>query len=368
MLAISRTQPFRRFQSSVGNSTFHLNTAVVGIELVARGGTKPADLNVTWGPLKNPRDAAQQTKQFVVLATMVHLIDSFDGLLQDYADLDWLELGDSLKDILLKRSTKASTVAERADNLHRHFKSTMVALDRRVEYESDTRKLRSIVEQFRNALVDGGFAEPSLTAKSNSGEAYSIPYRAEQLLAYLGGDQADELAFFELSVVWRNALAHSSRAEARLSTGSEQRLRAGSDRFCQLYAGINVGTMLEGFQSLKRPTLKEATTMCAVTQNLARSLDERVATFVGGTPQKMEKIALRELGKSLQADSKHWKLVWRRDPSARERFLTQCLSAASITECTKAVSAPLDPGFVPRMARLAMSELEIMTLPNAAPT
>src|ERR1035441_6742312 len=66
MFAISRTPAFRNFQRSIGNSTFYLNTTVVGLELVARGGTKPLALTIKWQPPKHPEDVARQARQFLV--------------------------------------------------------------------------------------------------------------------------------------------------------------------------------------------------------------------------------------------------------------------------------------------------------------
>src|ERR1035437_6432901 len=78
MFSISRTRPFQRFQKAAGISTFHINTIVVGLELVALGGEKPNDLNIKWKPPSNPRNAVEQTKKFVLLAILAHVVDAFD--------------------------------------------------------------------------------------------------------------------------------------------------------------------------------------------------------------------------------------------------------------------------------------------------
>jgi hypothetical protein len=44
MYFITRTGPFRAFQRRVGNTTFHINSAYVGLEWIARGKGKPDGL------------------------------------------------------------------------------------------------------------------------------------------------------------------------------------------------------------------------------------------------------------------------------------------------------------------------------------
>src|SRR5258707_245155 len=93
MLAISRTIPLRQLQAGIGRSTYRLNTIVVGLELVAGGGQKPAALNVKWnspGAAPAARQVADQAKSFALVSALVYGADLFDSYLRSTADEAWL--------------------------------------------------------------------------------------------------------------------------------------------------------------------------------------------------------------------------------------------------------------------------------------
>jgi hypothetical protein len=298
MLGIVRTPPFRSFQKVAGLTTFHVNTIAIGLELVALGGAKPAGMNVKWTSPKNPREAVEQTKHFVLLALMTHVVDAMDGLLRNYPDIEWLNLPQSLSDILRKSVTKPG------------------------------------------------------------GVAWSIPERIEELLIHLGQEMAVAVAFLDLTVRWRNALVHSSRAEARLSRSTADQLIKEKQELALKYAGIDISRTLVNFESGRWPTLKEATTMIAVAQNLARSIDRGLLLVNAGTTQQVEMIARRELGKALAKCEGGWKRVWGRNTDARARVLANLLSNAGIVETAEPVSATLEPSFVRDLASADRSAVQ----------
>jgi len=298
MLGISRTLPFRSFQKVAGLTTFHVNTIAIGLELVAAGGVGPDAMHVKWIPPKNPREAVDQTKHFVLLALMAHVIDAFDGLLRDYADLDWLDITPTVREILRKSVTKPG------------------------------------------------------------GKAWSTHERVEQLLPRSHGDMDELIAFLDLAVGWRNALVHSGRAEPRLSPQTIQKLTQSSQEIALRYANIDIRLALNNFEAANWPTLKEATTMIAATQNLARSIDRALLVANASTTSQVELIARREIGKGLAKFQGGWKRVWGRNADARARVLMNLLSSAGVVESDETISASLGESFVRDLACADRSMLD----------
>jgi hypothetical protein len=297
MLAISRTPAFRRFQTAVGGATFHINTTVVGLELVAAGGAKPQNLNIHWTPPKEPRNSVDQTKQFVLLAILVHVVDSFDVLLRDYADLEWLSLDTSLKLMLRKSVTK-----------------------------------------------DGG-------------KEYSLAERTEALLLRLRMGELEDFSLLKLAVAWRNSLVHAGRSEPRLPEGVEECLNSAAPHLADRYADIDVGRMLQSFSKGRRPTLKEATTMVAACQNLARALDQALIRDAAGQTDQVIKLVRNELAKAFRENSVRWKAAWGRDAAARTRAFLNFLPEFGMTDINAPVSAVFEWTEVHKVVSLTASEI-----------
>ena len=299
MIGISRTLPFRDFQLTAGLSTFNVNTIAIGLELIATGGQKPPAMNVTWTPPKNPREAVEQTKHFALLALMTLVVNAFDTLLRDYVDVDWLKLPLPLQEILRKAVTKPGKVE------------------------------------------------------------WAIHERVQALLAHLEQTSDDDsLAFLELMVSWRNALVHSRKPRLHISEESSQLLQAKRDEFSKLYAGIDTIKTLENFKSKKWPTLKEATTMIAVAQNLARLIDEALIKKYSGDRSQVEEIAKKAISTALDVLPGGWKKVWGRDVDARIRFLSNQLRDAGIVDSDSVKSANLHASFIADLAKMERSHFE----------
>jgi hypothetical protein len=279
-------------------TTFHINTIVIGLELVARGGKKPDELNIRWKEPSNRRESADQARQFVLLAIIESIVSSFDALLRDYADLKWLTLPPNVIDIL------------------------------------------------RKAITGSDHKE------------YSIAKRAEELLLYLKLDESESLAMLELMVSWRNALVHSERAKPRLQADAERQMKLSAARFADRYANIDVLRMLESFAARHRPSLKEATTMIAISQNLARSLDQAYLRLAGGTPEQVRRIALLELAQSSEQKKSQWNQLYGRDTEARVRALNGFLAEVGIADVSEGVTAGLESDFVHVLASLTKAEME----------
>ncbi len=304
MLSILRTRPFQRFQKTAGISTFHINTVVVGLELVALGGQKPNHLDITWNSPKDPKSAARQARRFVLLAVLTHVVDAFEVLLRDYAALRWINADQGVRDILMRAKTKE-------DN-----------------------------------------------------ESYSIRERTEALVDHLHFEAGDALAVLDLMVSWRNALVHAGRARRSLPEVAEARLLRNRDSFANRYAGIDVTRALNSFVAGGWPTLKEATTMIAVCQNLARSIDQALIRREASTPEGVEQIAMIELAALFKTSEARWRAIGGRTPQKRYKVFASYLAEAGITDGHDTISAPLRKDFVDQLSRSSRREIEEM-LSNA---
>jgi hypothetical protein len=300
MFSISRTRPFQRFQKAAGISTFHINTVVVGLELVALGGQKPSGLDITWNPPKDPKGAVRQTRKFVLLAILTHVVDAFEVLLRGYADLPWINADQGVRDILKRTKTKASD------------------------------------------------------------KSYSIRERAEVLVDDLHFEADDALAVLDLMVSWRNALVHAGRARRSLPEIATDCLLRNKNDLAERYAGIDVTRALNSFSAGEWPTLKEATTMVAVCQNLARSIDQALIRREASTPEGIEQIAMIELAALFEESEARWRAISGRTAQKRYKVFASYLVEAGITEGCDGISAPLREDFVDQLSRSSRFEIEGM--------
>jgi hypothetical protein len=299
MIGISRTQPFRDFQRLAGISTFHVNTIAIGLELIARGGQKPEELKIAWSMPNNPRESIEQTKHFALLALMTHVVDGVDRLQRDYSEVWWFELPNSLRDILRKSVTKPGNIQ------------------------------------------------------------WSIAERVEQLMLHLGEDTDESLCFLELMVSWRNAIVHTRNARFEVSGRTSSVLTQKQEPIAAKYANIDTLQALEHFRTRKFPTLKEATTMIAVIQNLTRRIDEALIHTYSGRDAQIERIARREIASALKMQHGGWKRVWGRDVAARRRSLSNYLNAAGIVGGTPDIkSAVLQLDFLNQLASMSTVDVE----------
>src|ERR1700678_589245 len=102
MLTIIRTRPFRTFQRSVGRSTFY----IIGLELIARGGTKPDDLKIKWTAPRDPRQEVSQVRLFIHAAMLVHVVDALDKYLKRISKDVWFDFSQQTCNVLRKSIKK----------------------------------------------------------------------------------------------------------------------------------------------------------------------------------------------------------------------------------------------------------------------
>jgi hypothetical protein len=117
MYFIARTGPFRAFQRRVGNATFHINSAYIGLEWIARGKGKPDGLDINWTAPEYPRQAVDQARSLLHSAMLSRVFDELDSYLRALADEPWLVLTPDQRDILRRAFAKpgggAYTLTER---------------------------------------------------------------------------------------------------------------------------------------------------------------------------------------------------------------------------------------------------------------
>jgi hypothetical protein len=85
-LAISRTTPFRRLLLRIGQSTYRLNTVLVGLNCVASGLGDAGAIAVTWtkpASLEKARQVADQARIFTCASALVLGADVFDSFLRE---------------------------------------------------------------------------------------------------------------------------------------------------------------------------------------------------------------------------------------------------------------------------------------------
>jgi hypothetical protein len=125
MLTITRTLVFRDFQRRLGNCTFHINSAYIGLEWIARGRGKPEDFEINWDAPKKPRESVDQARQLIHSAMLGHVYDALDSYLRLIADIPWSYLSIDQRNVLRKSITRpggsAYSIADRFTEMHFHL-------------------------------------------------------------------------------------------------------------------------------------------------------------------------------------------------------------------------------------------------------
>jgi hypothetical protein len=215
MYRLRRTEPFRAFQKSVGNATFHLNSSYVGLEWIARGYGKPEDLEIAWTPPKEPKHSVNQSRSFLHAAALSHVADALDTYLRDIADEKYLALTEGQGEVLRKSKT------------------------------------------------------------GKGGHEYSVPERFSILGLELSAESNADLAMVAALAAWRNRSTHSRR-DRRLSLEKdfEEGLRAAKTLLATRYGDLDSAAMLQHMHAREAPKRKEIVALVSVAQNFVRVVDE----------------------------------------------------------------------------------------------
>lgn len=238
------TQALADFLKVVGGGVADLNTIAVGLAAIGPDHEKPAGLNVSWSP-KDPVLAARKARKAAMHATMVVAVEA---LAQYIRAITKLPRFGALTSEWRSRSPKPST----ADRF--------------------------------SELAELLFA-PAPSEKGAAG--YETRFRT---------------ACVVLLIHWRNRHVHLD-SNAELTYQEKQLIHSRDDHIREAYAGLDVDQLFGDFKR-NRPTLKEATTLIAMTIQEVRAMDEAVYVCSDAT--------------DVQAWLDHYKLTEKIDKILRE--------------------------------------------------
>lgn len=309
MLNVSRTKPFRNLQAGIGRSTYRLNTIVVGLELVARGGERPPELSIKWESPAKPaaRQVADQAKSFALVSALVYGADIFDTYLREIVEEEWLRFDPSTIQVAGKRGS------------------------------------------------------------GPGGHDYSMRERTLKLMDDLGlKDEDAHAALLDLLAMWRNNVVHRSRGKIReMDTKVRLNIIESSEVLRKKYANIAISKTLEAFDRNSYPSRKDTTVLLAACQNLARRIDEAAIRRVLPDELAVEELARCFLSKrwtKASSDQRGWRefcLLWALTPQERERGLIKVLGQMLFTQAKEQVSPILSQEFVVQLAHLSRRSAEL---------
>lgn len=277
MLTLARTRAFRSFQRSVGNSTFHINAAYIGLEFIARGADKPSNLKIKWTPPKHPKQMVDQSRSFLHIAFLGHIFGALDGYLRDIAADRNLQLSDASRDILSKAVTKPGS------------------------------------------------------------EAYSVAERFGVIGECSHDDARADRALTVLAALWRNQTVHEdgerTRKKSRLDESAASELISYKANYATRYGGLDPQILVGHVRAGSSPARKEIVALASAAQNYVRWADGTILHRTFSSSVDLETFALRILRKALLGESDQpFRQLWGKDVEGRARRLTAILQEAGFTD------------------------------------
>lgn len=213
----SGTQALADFLQVVGSGVADLNTIAVGLSAIGHDHEKPEGLNISWAP-KDPLVAARKARKAAVHAAMVVTVEALGQYVRTITKLPRFE---KLTKEWNSRKPKPPSAAERFSELAKLLFVPICPVKDATDY--DTR--------FRSCCV-------------------------------------------MLLIHWRNRHVHTD-SNAELTHHEKQVVHAHEERIRDDYAGLDLDQLFGDFKH-NRPTLKEATTLIAMTIQEVRAMDEAV--------------------------------------------------------------------------------------------
>lgn len=210
------TQALADFLQVVGNGVADLNTIAVGLAAISPDHEKPEGLNISWAP-KDPVIAARKARKGAVHAAMVVTVEA------------------------LGQYVRALTKLPRFEKLTTEWNS---------------RKPKPSGAERFSELANLLFL-PINPMKGVSG--YETRFRTCCVM---------------LLIHWRNRHVHTD-SNAELTYQEKQLVLSQEERIRNAYAGLDLDRLFGDFKH-NRPTLKEATTLIAMTIQEVRAMDEAV--------------------------------------------------------------------------------------------
>jgi len=203
-----------RLLDDIGNAVFCLNTIIVGLDAVERGHKKPASLNISWDP-GDEKTAARKSRKFILDAVIPRAAGSFKSYIAAVASLP--------------------RFAQLAQSWH--------------------------------------------GSNNKSGSDPSIAEKVADLAGIIfsgGGGEGDE-NYLTISTIlllhWRNRITHKSSAS--LNKDQLKILMDSSIEISGKYCGLDVKQLVDDFES-QSPSLKDVSSLIAMTINLARRFDRHI--------------------------------------------------------------------------------------------
>ena len=309
MYRIHKTIPYRDFRDQVGDATFHINTAYVGMEWIARGFDKPSDLEFSWQRPRDPKQEVDQARGMIHAAMLTRITDALDAYLAGIADEEWLDISDHQRNVLRKSITKPGTVA------------------------------------------------------------YSVVDRIQELQIDFGIDGKLCLGLVAALVAWRNQAVHASRAtsaEVRVDDGHVKFLCNNATILSSLYGGFNPSMMFGHMQKKALPKRKEIVSLAAAAQNLVREIDWKIIRRTIPHTQALEARAKTLIITGIEKESdKAFNVLWSKNSAARKRKMLDILKQNGFSDSQEAgklyTSRRLQ---ILRKAGLEVPEIEIFSLPQ----
>jgi hypothetical protein len=297
-IAISRTSPFRFFQSRIGSATYRLNTILVGLEHIANGGDKIGNLPVTWKkPVgsESARQVADQAKIFACSGAIALAGDVIDYFIRDIVREGWLGFSVQTVEIATKAVTRVSAL----------------------------------------------------------GGAYSVADRAGAICSELTLNEPIGMAALELFSKWRNITVHSEDRATVITTANRNLLLQSEKLFYDNYSHFDIGLALDNFEKRKLPVPKEVSSLIALAQNICRKIDEASIKRVAGNSNQIEKIADILLKEYFQIERINSKSSWQElsdicqgDDLLRRSKLLKIFQQVGLTETKKPISAELNDQYI----------------------
>jgi hypothetical protein len=270
MLTLVRTEAFRSFQRVVGDATYHINTAYIGLELIARGGAKPDDLKIRWSAPKQPQHVVAQTRSLLHTAMLGHLYGAVDNYLRGVSNVDWLPLTKEQRDILRKSVTKKGRIA------------------------------------------------------------YSVSERFEQIESGIEDRSKTDKLLLEVLVAWRNQSVHDDSSDddskTRLPSRTDIQLRNAAADLASRYGGLDAAQMLDQLYATQAPRRKEIIALASAAQNYVRTVDGVLLRQALNSDKAVERLALIRFHRALFNDGgRELKKLWGKDIDARRRKIISVL-------------------------------------------
>jgi hypothetical protein len=226
---MNSTIALTNFKKTMGSTNLFVNTLIIGLESVKNKTiTKPNDLTIGWQLPKNPEILAAQSRSFVTRATLVCLVDAIDQYLHS--------LGKT-PGYINDRELAAFLQGEKAEIPDKHTKTGKITSKVRRP------KISERLEKIENIF---NIVEP---------KSY--------------------MALMHLLFCWRNNVTHSNSRD-NIEPTKEQLLKADKDYFKNNHSNINIIETIKHFKSGDLPTLKDLSTMIAVSHRVLNAIDAAV--------------------------------------------------------------------------------------------